>query len=475
MYSPLTEGSDSVRDLKRWHKSGNVEATYMLGVKAYKGDGIEQDFAKAAKYFRQASIKGYARASFSLGLQYRNGKGVDQSDETAMVLFRKAALKGLPIAKQYLGIALIKEQASEEDIAEGERWISESYRESDSYQGALELAKYYYDLNKMVLARIWHERADERGSSEAKYMMAIFLLEGIGGEKDTNLGWKKLSEGSAEQHPKSMYVRSERLIRGLDISKSVDEGLALGFSLIENDEVTAELRIKVKKMLLKYVPSEILLKKDALQKFESWGEDLLKTKDISLIKQYGLLHLFQIKNHRSEIANIEKAIKDLRTAAEGGEPEAAYWLGELFKDGIGVSIDLEEARTWYQIAETHGYSDSKEKIESLTLIIAEKAAFEEQLLSTNEVFKIQNILKELGYLSGLSDGVLGNNTLKALEEMFSDVQIADEDRQTDPEQILHAISQAILVPNEQSKTCRKLVGSIQNNKSEVCFDVVWLK
>ena len=44
-----------------------------------KGDGVEQNKAKAAELYEQAHAAGHATATFNLGVLYHKGDGVEQS------------------------------------------------------------------------------------------------------------------------------------------------------------------------------------------------------------------------------------------------------------------------------------------------------------------------------------------------------------------------------------------------------------
>jgi TPR repeat protein len=73
---------------------GHVKIQNNLGFLYEKGEGTEQDFAKAAEFYKQAAEQGEADAQLNLGLQFFGGKGVDQSAEQAAIWIKKAATQG---------------------------------------------------------------------------------------------------------------------------------------------------------------------------------------------------------------------------------------------------------------------------------------------------------------------------------------------------------------------------------------------
>jgi len=67
-----------------------------------EGEGVNQDYVEATKWWRKAAKRGFARAQYGLGVSYRNGKGVEQDKIEAARWFQKAARQGLDDAKEAL-------------------------------------------------------------------------------------------------------------------------------------------------------------------------------------------------------------------------------------------------------------------------------------------------------------------------------------------------------------------------------------
>lgn len=56
--------------------AGSPEAQTLLGNLYGRGDGVERDYAAAAKWYEKAARQGYADAQFALGQLYQTGRGV---------------------------------------------------------------------------------------------------------------------------------------------------------------------------------------------------------------------------------------------------------------------------------------------------------------------------------------------------------------------------------------------------------------
>jgi len=79
-------------------EAGHVGAQYNLGIMNYTGQTGGQDFANAAKWFERAASKGHTQAQYNLGFLYYEGKGVAQDLKTAFDWINRAAEQGYPKA-----------------------------------------------------------------------------------------------------------------------------------------------------------------------------------------------------------------------------------------------------------------------------------------------------------------------------------------------------------------------------------------
>jgi TPR repeat protein len=70
------------------------EQQYATGLKYQHGDGVAQNDAEAARWFRRAADRNHAGAQYSLGILCLNGWGVAKNENEARVWLRKAADQG---------------------------------------------------------------------------------------------------------------------------------------------------------------------------------------------------------------------------------------------------------------------------------------------------------------------------------------------------------------------------------------------
>ena len=60
-------------------EAGDSRAQYQLGLMYYRGEGLPQDYQKAALWYRRAAERGDVDAQLNLGLMYAQGLGLTQS------------------------------------------------------------------------------------------------------------------------------------------------------------------------------------------------------------------------------------------------------------------------------------------------------------------------------------------------------------------------------------------------------------
>src|SRR4051794_8361958 len=83
-----------IEQLQKDAAAGDAKAMGTLGFKYLTGQGVKQDLAEAANWFRKSADAGNTEAMCNLGVLYQNGKGVTQDFAEAFKWFSKAAAAG---------------------------------------------------------------------------------------------------------------------------------------------------------------------------------------------------------------------------------------------------------------------------------------------------------------------------------------------------------------------------------------------
>lgn len=105
-------------------EQGSPKAQSLLGYMHDRGQGVPQDFAEAAEWYRKAAEQGYAPAQHNLGSMYDKGQGVPQDFAEAVRWYRKAADQGDPDAQVNLGTMYALGQGVPQDYVAAHMWFN---------------------------------------------------------------------------------------------------------------------------------------------------------------------------------------------------------------------------------------------------------------------------------------------------------------------------------------------------------------
>lgn len=96
------EAGAVVADLVRAAEGGEPLAQRMLAGLYQRGDGVARNLERAAELYSRAAEQGDAEAQFNLGNMYLLGEGVQPDEAWAMTYYRQAARQGHALAKRNL-------------------------------------------------------------------------------------------------------------------------------------------------------------------------------------------------------------------------------------------------------------------------------------------------------------------------------------------------------------------------------------
>lgn len=121
-------GRDILHETKTLAEWGKTTSQYELGLMYYKGQGVEQNYKEAFKWFRVSAQKGLSDAQFYLGLMYYYGKAVARNYSNAFYLFLSAAEQGQTEAQFILGNMYISGQGVQQNYIKAYAWTSIAYK-----------------------------------------------------------------------------------------------------------------------------------------------------------------------------------------------------------------------------------------------------------------------------------------------------------------------------------------------------------
>ncbi len=98
-------GGDEIA-LEAWQplaEQGDAPTQYLLGVMYDTGEGVQQDYQEAVRWYQRAAEQGHAQAQYTLALMYSSGAGVTQDIREAARWYRLAAEQGYALGQVMLG------------------------------------------------------------------------------------------------------------------------------------------------------------------------------------------------------------------------------------------------------------------------------------------------------------------------------------------------------------------------------------
>lgn len=107
-------------------EAGEAAAQYDLAVLYANGEGVGQDYAAAAVWFRRAALAGNPAAAFNLGVLYARGLGVQQNADEAARWYRSAANRNYPSAQYNLALAYAEGSGTPQDRVAAASWYHQA-------------------------------------------------------------------------------------------------------------------------------------------------------------------------------------------------------------------------------------------------------------------------------------------------------------------------------------------------------------
>jgi hypothetical protein len=149
---------------------GNAIAQNAIGSMYYYANGVPQDYAEAARWYRKAADQGYARAQYNLGLLYDRGQGVPQDYAEGLRWYRKAADQGNARAEYGIGYKYYHGQGMTQDYTEALRWFHKAADQGDAGAEDYIGLSYYYGHGipqSRTEGNRWFRKAADQGDEYA--------------------------------------------------------------------------------------------------------------------------------------------------------------------------------------------------------------------------------------------------------------------------------------------------------------------
>lgn len=252
---------------------GDTNAAWLIGRSFYYGQGCNQSYRKAAKYYKKASTKRVKEAMYGLSTCYHYGLGVHRSKKDAIKYLILSADQGYSLAQNFLARKFLAGDDVERDevkachyfsIAADQGCVDSQYFMYVMYkmgyvpqdiaiknlklaaesghakaQRCLGKLHYYGDMGfqkDKTLAFVWCERAAQQNDGEAAYCVALNYMNGEVVEKDEKKAIYWLRVGASHNYSPAQLDLARALLREKtenaykEAIKWLNRGAALGNS-----------------------------------------------------------------------------------------------------------------------------------------------------------------------------------------------------------------------------------------------------
>ncbi len=123
---------DSKDALKKF-KHARIAECLLIGDKCYSGQGMEQSYEKAFRYYKEAADLGSAKGQAALGSMYLYGKEVHRDLNKAFTLFHKAASQGSGAAENNIGAIYENGLGVQRDLSEAVKRYAVAAEKENSF------------------------------------------------------------------------------------------------------------------------------------------------------------------------------------------------------------------------------------------------------------------------------------------------------------------------------------------------------
>lgn len=216
---------NDVDSLRKAAEQGNANAQFNLGAAYYSGQGVRQDYAQAAVWYRKAAEQGNSEAQYYLGVAYDNGQGVPQDDAQAAVWFGMAADQGDVQAQYNLGVMYHIGQGVRQDDAQAAVWFRKA-AEQGMANAQNNLGAMYHDGRGVpkddAQAAVWWRKAAEQGDTAAQANLKLVNAQNRQGSSTAST--------QTDLFPLHITIESSFEEKFPEIASSVTEGNAIGMA-----------------------------------------------------------------------------------------------------------------------------------------------------------------------------------------------------------------------------------------------------
>jgi len=330
-------------------RQGDTEAQWQVGM-TYARLG---DYGRSAPMLLSAAGAGHSRAATLLGWLHEDGRGAEKSVEQARRWYRFAADQGEPGAMSALGRLSLQDKKPE--VRATARQLFERAAQLGDpvgqYYLGWTLSAPAEEARDDTKAYGWFIKAAHQGHVGAQLAVATHLLTGRGVAIDRKAAGDWLVKAAETQDPVAHYLLG-RLLEG---GGEADRNRVRDSFRVAATAGHREAQFALASLLAKSAVEAD--KKEAV----GWFDKAQAAGHMAAANRLGELY----RDGAGVSRQMNKARSIFQQAAEHGDANAMYNLALMQNDGLGGPRDTGKALDWFAKAADEGHEKALEVVESL--------------------------------------------------------------------------------------------------------------
>jgi TPR repeat protein len=337
MYELGVKVEKSAKQAKHWYKKaaelGHAQAQF-----AFARSVETSEHVQAAIWYEKAAEQGHADAQYALADLQFHGLGVARDALSALTWYAKAATGGNCQALYAIG-KLLKSDVDDLAYAAIERAAVGGQPDAQCAMGDRCRQGNGVEQNWFEACR-WYQMAAERDNAAAQCELAACYAEGKGVRKDRVQAFAWFEKAAAQNVPQAQW--------------NLGEMYATGLPGIDPNPKKAAMLCK-RAANAGFAPASATLaalfaKANKHERAVHWWTLAANQGDLEALFNLGQAYRLGLGVAKDEA----KAFECLLKAAQGGVAVAQSRIGLFYATGEGAALDAIEAAKWFKLAAMHG-------------------------------------------------------------------------------------------------------------------------
>ena len=335
-------------------ENGDPAAQLRVGVSYLDQGERQQDFKKALSYLRKSAIQGNIEAQYHMGLVHKQGKGVEANPTIALKWFYIAAEAG---HKQAISLTQNGETGMLPKPTNTAKNLSKYFSDAVMlYKASVVKNKpdWQFKLGCLFEAGLgvdqdyaeaahWYKLASDQKHDAAHAALGKLHFHGLGVANSTAQAVDLFTISAANGNADGQYHLGYAYEMGIGVEKNVEEAHQLYSLAAEKEHKLALLRLGL--MFRTGI--------DIKPKVSQTG--------MASKKKYGLASKYEEAREPEKewhSQDFEKSHQYFKRSADKGNPDAQYYLGTFYAQGLGIAQDFSAAVKYFRLAVAQGHPEA---------------------------------------------------------------------------------------------------------------------